>query len=393
MRAAVFISPHGFGHAGRAAAVLEALARKREMAFELVTTVPRVFFESFLDVPYRIHPLECDVGLRQSSALDINLEGTVEALDEFRARMDGRPPGQDSLVDDAAGILEETGSSVALCDISPLGIAGAERAGVPSVLVENFTWDWIYQPFQEEAPGLEPHREWLRRIYERADLRLQPAPVARPHPRALPAPPVARPPRKSRTEVREELGIGLGEPVVLVTMGGLGQDLPFLTRLEDAGATFLVTGTREGGRRGNLVRFRQGDLVYLPDLIAASDLVVGKLGYSTVAEVWLQDRPFLYVANDRFREIGVLRSFVDRELEAEEMSREAFTSGRWLEGLEERLAGSSSGSPGGASDRAGEGHRSPGPGGAPWPGSTEPPGRRSGAHVVADHVLGMVDGS
>jgi hypothetical protein len=363
------------------------------MAFELVTTVPRVFFESFLDVPHRIHPLECDVGLRQSSALDIDLEGTVEALDEFRARMDGHRPGQGSLVDDAAGILEETGSSVALCDISPLGIAGAERAGVPSVLVENFTWDWIYEPFQEEASGLELHREWLRRIYERADLRIQPAPVARPHPRALPAPPVARAPRKSRAEVREELEIGLGESVVLVTMGGLGQDLPFLTRLEDAGATFLVTGTREGGRRGNLVRFRQGDLVYLPDLIAASDLVVGKLGYSTVAEVWLQDRPFLYVANDRFREIGVLRSFVDRELEAEEMSREAFTSGRWLEGLEERLAGAPSGSLAGASDRAGEGHRSPGSGRASWPGPTEPPGRRSGAHVVADHVLGMVDGS
>lgn len=392
MKVAVFVTPHGFGHAGRAAAVMEALGAAPVNgrssgpvpSFELLTTVPEVFFrDSLPSVSWRHHPLACDVGLRQASALEIDLEGTRRALDDFLDRLP-------ALVETAAGIIRETGCDLTLSDISPLGILAAERAGVPSVLVENFTWDWIYEGLAREAPDLEKHGAWLARVYARADLRLQPEPVCRPVSGAHVVPPVARSPRSPGRAVRRELGISGPEPVVLVTMGGTGQDLPALRRLKEVEATVLLTGMDEGGRDGNLVRFRRGDVVYLPDLIAASDLVVSKLGYSTVAEVWLQDRPLLYVGNDRFREVPVLRDFVHEELEAREISMGALEAGDWVDAVAAWVREGE-----GAGAASGDGPSSASVAPAPAAGSRRAgesqPGRIGGAGAGAGHIRALAD--
>lgn len=327
MRLAVFISPHGFGHAARALAVMEALGLRDDARFELFTTVPEVFFRGTLEGRWTLHPVAADVGFRQSSALAIDLVGTVKALDAFRRDTDRTVP-------ELAAGLSTLGCDAVLCDISPLGILAAREAGLPSVLMENFTWDWIYEPLLGEAPGLEDHARWLSEVYGAADLRVQVEPVCRRIPGAPTAPPVARPPLRTREEVRGELGIGPREPVVLLTMGGLGHDFAFLERLKGSPARFLVTALEGVEPPANVVPFRRDEPAYLPDLIAAADLVVTKLGYSTVAEVWLQDRPLRYVANDRFREVGVLREFVEAELDAAELDPGAFDSGAWLEEVE-----------------------------------------------------------
>ena len=323
MSIAVFISPHGFGHAARATAVMEEMNRRGEVRFEVFTTVPEVFFQDYLDGPLRLHPIECDIGLRQRSALEIDIQGSVKALEDLRA-------GMNKVVERVARSVVDLGCSLVLCDISPMGILVAEQAGIPSVLIENFTWDWIYEPFVAEAPAVRSHLGWLAEVYERAALRLQTQPVCQIKAGAVTTPPVARKPRRSRERVREELGIGLDDTVVLLTMGGLRQNLPFLDQVDDFQATFLVTGWEAEKRSGHALFFDRKQPPYLPDLIAASDLVVSKLGYSTMAEVWLQDRPFLYVANDQFRETAVLRRFVQSELDAEELSQDEFHSGEWL---------------------------------------------------------------
>lgn len=323
MNIAVFISPHGFGHAARASAVMEEMKGRGEVRFEVFTTVPEVFFQDFLDGPLRLHPIEGDIGLSQSSALEIDVQGSVEALEGLRA-------GMNEVVERAARSVVDLGCSLVLCDTSPMGILVAERAGIPSVLIESFTWDWIYEGFVAEAPAVRSHLGWLAEIYERATLRLQTQPFCQIKAGAVTTPPVARKPRRSRERVREDSGIGLEDTVVLLTMGGIRQDLPFLDQLADYPATFLVTGWEAEKRSGRTLFFDRKEPTYLPDLIAASDLVVSKLGYSTVAEVWLQDRPLLYVANDHFREVAVLRRFVQSELDAVELSQDEFNSGQWL---------------------------------------------------------------
>jgi len=49
------------------------------------------------------------------------------------------------------------GCLLVVSDISPMGLLVAETAEIPSILIENFTWDWIYQgypTYQQEFSAL-----------------------------------------------------------------------------------------------------------------------------------------------------------------------------------------------------------------------------------------------
>lgn len=71
---AYFISPHGFGHAARAAAVIGALQELHPaFRFEIFTTVPYWFFEDSLACHLGYHSLGTDVGLGQKTPLGLTL--------------------------------------------------------------------------------------------------------------------------------------------------------------------------------------------------------------------------------------------------------------------------------------------------------------------------------
>lgn len=65
---AYFITPHGFGHAARAAAVMAAIHRVApNVCSEIFTTVPPWFSSVSLTGPYVYHPCVTDVGLVHGS--------------------------------------------------------------------------------------------------------------------------------------------------------------------------------------------------------------------------------------------------------------------------------------------------------------------------------------
>src|SRR5512135_1927180 len=145
-RIAWFISPHGFGHAARAAAIIQALCEAHPgIGIEIFTRVPEWFFGDSLTGSFRYHPLVTDVGLVQETSLKEDAARTLERLDRFF-------PFGTKLVERLARVVRRLECRCIVCDIAPLGIAVARRAGIPSVLVENFTWDWIYQAYLPDAP-------------------------------------------------------------------------------------------------------------------------------------------------------------------------------------------------------------------------------------------------
>jgi hypothetical protein len=67
-RIAFFISPHGFGHAARAASVMEALAQiDSSHQFDIFTTVPEWFFANCNSFAFQYHQLLTDIGLVQKT--------------------------------------------------------------------------------------------------------------------------------------------------------------------------------------------------------------------------------------------------------------------------------------------------------------------------------------
>jgi len=327
---AAVVSPHGFGHAARSSAVIEALARHRpELEFHILTTVPRWFFADSLRCRFTLQRLVTDVGLVQRTALEEDLKATVRRLDRVLGRSSG-------VLDRLAGRIARLGCGLVICDISPLGLAAATRLGLPSVLVENFTWDWIYRGYRDAPVGLGGHAKTLSRLFATADLHIQTEPWCRREERAEVVPPVARRPRTPAAEIRQRLGVPETAPMVLLTMGGVSWDYGVLPRLSDHPvAHFVVPG---GGhrveRRGRLVVLPFRSDFYHPDLVAASDVVVGKLGYSTVAETYQSGAAMAFIGRSRFRESVLMADYVRRMTPSVEITERSFNDGSWLDSID-----------------------------------------------------------
>ena len=166
-RLVALVSPHGFGHAARTAAVLAALAELApETTLEIWSTVPEWFFRDSLgSIRFDYRKSLHDVGLVQRTALAEDLPATVAALGAL---------WRGDAVEELARELERAHADAVLCDISPLGLAAARRAGLRSILLENFTWDWIYEGYLDAEPRLRP---WVRTL--RRDLFRRRSPPAR----------------------------------------------------------------------------------------------------------------------------------------------------------------------------------------------------------------------
>ncbi len=324
-----FITPHGFGHASRECAVISALRDLiPDCHFHVYTTVPRWFFQDSLGGGFTYHELETDVGIVQHGPFEEDFPATLRKLSSFLPISEGSAP-------DAVRELVENRVRLVVCDISPLGIELARLAGIRSLLIENFTWSWIYSGYASRYPELNPAIDELRKIESRADYRFQTEPVRGRLPQLPLFAPAARHPRKSRAQVRGSLGISSSDACVLVTTGGIpfaaggwkGVHFPTGIRLIMPGTVEKLT------RSGSAIFLPHHSDFYHPDLVNACDAVVGKVGYSTLAETYRAGLPFGFINRPGFPESPVLARYIRERMSGREISLEDFLSGSWVEDL------------------------------------------------------------
>jgi len=328
-RIAYFISPHGFGHAARAAAVISVLQKRNpSLHVDLYAGTPAWFFKDSLEGSYEYHELLTDVGLAQINPLEVDLPETVKHLDAFL-------PFSEYLLGKLERQLRQNCVRLAVCDISPLGIAVAERAGIPSVLLENFTWDWIYQGYQALNSSLATHAETLKTIFAKARFRIQVQPNCFLKPSDLLTGPVSRAPKMSRRSTREQLKIPDRKKLVLITMGGIPEAYHSpgsLQKFDDC--CFLVPcNNPEMEVNGNLTLLPYHSPFYHPDLVQAADVLIGKVGYSTLAEAYHAGTPFGYFIRPGFRESDVLSAFIQEEMSGIELQHREYVDGSWTRRL------------------------------------------------------------
>ncbi|MDH4317250.1 MAG: hypothetical protein OEV64_02565 [Desulfobulbaceae bacterium] len=321
------ITPHGFGHAARACAVMEALALLIPIRLTIITMVPIWFFKESLLFDFIYLPFNADIGLSQKSSLEIDFPATLQALKSFY------PPTESNLTKLRKHIR---GSDLVLCDISPLGLIAAKAENIPSVLLENFTWDWIYSSYITPYPELSRFIDYLATIFQEANYRIQTQPVCSSTNCDLKTNPISRETRNSPVHTRSRLKICDGEKMVLITMGGIGNDnLSFnnlLTKLRKyPRAIFVAPGHQNPNlvRRDNLILLPRECGIFHPDLVAASDAVVGKTGYSTLAEVYNASVPWGFISRNDFPESPVLAGFIQSHMSGLEITAEEFLNGAW----------------------------------------------------------------
>ena len=329
---AYFVTPHGFGHATRAASVMAAIQNREPNAhIHIFTQAPERIFTESLPGTFTYHNLLTDLGLVQLTPLEADLPATIERLNTFY-------PLDQNLV---TTLAQQIQSCVCVfCDIAPLGIAVAQKANKPAILIENFTWDWIYEPFATKHSDFTPHITYLQNLFQSATHHIQTNPICHPTPHAITVNPVSRANRQTRTEVRQELGLPDTAKAIMITMGGVPFQYADTNHLSSHDNTFfLLPNSGETLRReNNLIHIPRNTSIFHPDLVLASDLVISKVGYSTLAEVYQAGTPLGYIPRPEFRESAALIPFIKSQMPSLPIANTDFESGHWLQSLPNLLS-------------------------------------------------------
>ena len=343
-----YISGHGFGHASRSIEVINAiLAQRPETRVGVRTSAPRWLFDLTVKGKVTFSALECDTGVVQSDAISLDEADTIRRAAAFHSDLVTRAASE-------TRALRELGAGLIVGDIPPLAFAVGASAGISSIGLGNFTWDWIYADYPRVrlAPSLLPT---IRAAYAKASmaLRLPMSGGFESFSNVKDLPFVARHASRSREEVCKMLKIPADKPIVLSSFGGLGLggiDTDVLAKFKKY--TVLVTAMQSTTRvrkdtpvaekKGSLVTINEeamyGIGVRYEDLVGAAEAVVTKPGYGIVSECIANDSAILYTPRGHFPEYDVIVEEIPKYLRSATITHDDLLAGKWESALDKLLA-------------------------------------------------------
>jgi UDP:flavonoid glycosyltransferase YjiC (YdhE family) len=219
---------------------------------------------------------------------------------------------------------------------------GGRPGGVPSVVIANFTWDWIYAAYAEHLPSAPDLIPTIRAAYSHADaawrLPMHGGFESVRTIRDLPF--VARHAKHSRAGTRERLGLPPDRRLALTSFGGYGAHGIAFDRLDCVDAWDVVTTDYEpAAATPKGVRFVHEPALYAAglryeDLVAACDVIVTKPGYGIISECLANGVAIVYTSRGRFAEYDVLVRDMPRYLRSAYIEQESLMAGRWRAALD-----------------------------------------------------------
>ena len=322
MTIAFYVSGHGLGHASRDVALIAELIRqKADVRIEVRTSAAAWIFDRIRGPGVDVQPCETDPGVVQPDSVRIDVEETARRAAAFHRDGDRRVAAE-------AAYLQQLGARLVIGDVPPLAFSAAQAAGIRSVLVANFTWDWIYAYYPEFAALAPGVVEASARAYSLSAKAFR-LPISGGFDSVTAVtedvPFIARRSTRDPDDTRQTLGVGRGQRLVLASFAGYGLALPY-DRLEQSG---LVVISPE--------RHPPPGLRY-EDLVAAADVVVSKPGYGIVSECVANGTPLLFTSRGRFAEYEVMLTEMPRMLRCRHISQEELLEGKWPDAVEALLA-------------------------------------------------------
>eukprot|EP00775_Hariotina_reticulata_P002038 gene2038-2360_t len=276
---AYYCTGHGLGHATRSIEVCKNLV-DRGHTVTVVTGAPaRVFLREVPSARFVLRKAVLDAGSKQLDPFTVDVRGSLE--DYYNTVVLHRT----AMLEGEVQWLQSNHIDLVVSDVVPIVCAAAAAAGIPAVCVSNFSWDFIYSEYLT-AQRKTQYKQLVWQIaqdYASAALLLRlPGYVPMPAFTAIEdVPLVVRHARRFPAQVRQELGLPADARLAVLIHGGHKAELPVR---EDFLPPGWVCVACNGGRPLSPAplpanfRLAPAD-VYTPDLVAACDCVIGKIGY------------------------------------------------------------------------------------------------------------------
>ncbi|KND01433.1 uncharacterized protein SPPG_03238 [Spizellomyces punctatus DAOM BR117] len=334
LRIAFYVSGHGFGHATRATVTIKALLCKGH-AVIITTSAPRFIFDDLLTTYPQCtvrNIATLDPGVIQKDPVTVDVEKTMVQLRSFL-------DGMNDVASQEAAWMAEAKLDIVCLDAPFLPARVAKQVGIPTVMITNFTFDAIFDAIAKRPSDKELVRRCKEMYNDTQYLIRIPGYINIPafedeadQRNVLDVPLIVRKFRQSRASIREKLDIPLDSHCVLITFGGFelpGSAWTAENVLPEGWYGIAACPFTDRDVRGRLRRIR-AETWYMPDLINAVDVVVGKCGYGTCSEVVAHQVPLVYVPRSGFaEEQGLIENMMRPYGYAVEMPQQDFYRGHW----------------------------------------------------------------
>jgi len=329
-----YVSGHGFGHATRSAAIMNELHLERpEIPIHVRTWASPEIFRQMCPESSQSY-CQFDLGVVQQDGITMDIPKTLANAHRIFLQAD-------ISVETELNFLQTLVPGCIISDIPPIAHRLANRLGVPSLTVTNFTWDWIYEDWSKDYPLAGHLAEKIHSDYCLSNclLRLPYSGSFTLPTDCIDMPMLGRPAKIHRDEVRRRLGLASEtRPLVLLSFGGMG------LHSENAGSMefppefcFVSTFPIQDNSIQILKSLGHYSIQY-PDLVGAVDVVITKPGYGIVSECAVNQTRMLYTDRGPFREYNAILEELDQWNCAAFISRDRLLSGRFKEELEGLLS-------------------------------------------------------
>lgn len=331
---AYYVTGHGFGHATRVVEVVRHLINAGHDV-HVVTGAPDFVFTTEIQSPRLfIRKVLLDCGAVQADAL------TVDRLASLVKYSETAVVPRASILETEIEWLNSIKADLVVSDAVSVACRAAADAGIRAVCVTNFSWDFIYAEYVMAAGNHHRSIVWqIAEDYSHCEFLIRlpgycPMPAFRD---VIDVPLVVRRLHKSRKEARKQLGVGDDVKLLIFNFGGQPAGWKIKEEYLPSGWLCLVCGASDDQELPpNFIKLAKD--AYTPDLIAASDCMLGKIGYGTVSEALAYKLPFVFVRRDYFNEEPFLRNMLEYYQGGVEMIRRDLLTGHWKPYLERALS-------------------------------------------------------
>lgn len=303
-----YISDYGYGHATRSIAIIRTiLERYHDLPIRMIVNCGKALpflydslHASILPLEGKGHQIEfrstfSDTGyVLQHDSIAADIQGLRQQYNLDMALFEER-------VSQEQQFLTEVEAQLIISDISPIPIVAAQRAGVESLGISNFTWYTAYQDMLEKSDLNQ-----LRAAYAQMDHFISLAGCAEPQwgrKCRIDTEFFCRIPDLQEVErIREQFNPGGDQKIVFF---GLGRSIQVdnwstMDLWDSENCVFIVSSNMD---------IDHPNVIQIPDqytesqnYVAAADLVITKPGWGTVCEAVELNKPLILLNRSHFYE-------------------------------------------------------------------------------------------